>query len=178
VLVLYYQRTCAYCLRVRLALSEKQIPFARRVVEVDERPTELSDVVGRPVPALLDGSLAISDSLIIAEYLEDAFPRPPLRPADARGRAVLRTLLRRVEAELMTPLARLNDVLPAWEKRLGDLGVLLGSEFSLADIWLLSAIEKAEAHGWQMPPALPHLGAWARRLRDRPSVRAERLAGI
>jgi glutathione S-transferase len=163
-------------LRIRLALSEKQIPFARRVVEDDERPAELSDVVGRPLPTLIDGSLAIADSLVIAEYLEDSFPRPPLRPADARGRAVLRTLLRRVEAELMTPLARLNDVLPAWERRLGDHGSLLGTDFSLADVWVLSAIEKAESHGWQLPPSLPHLAAWARRLRDRPSVRAERLA--
>jgi glutathione S-transferase len=163
-------------LRVRLALSEKQIPFARRVVTDDEPPAELKDWVGRTVPTLVDGSLAIADSFIITEYLEDAFPRPALRPADARGRAVLRTLLRRIEAELMPSVGRLTEALPAWEQRLGDHGLLLGVEFSLADVWLLSAIEKAESQGWELPAKHAHLYAWVRRMRDRPSVRAEQLA--
>ena len=42
------------------------------------------------VPTLIHGDLAIRESNVILEYLDDAFPDPPLRPADAFGRAQVR----------------------------------------------------------------------------------------
>jgi len=52
------------------------------------------------VPTLLhDGHVLIESSLII-QYLDDAFPEPPLRPADALGRYAVSSWLRRVDDEL------------------------------------------------------------------------------
>jgi glutathione S-transferase len=50
--------------------------------------------IGR-VPALvLDDGRALPESEVICEYLEDVFPEPPLRPAEAWGRARMRLLTR------------------------------------------------------------------------------------
>jgi glutathione S-transferase len=41
----------------------------------------------RRIPVLVDGDLAISDSSVICQYLEDAYPGPSLFPADVKDRA-------------------------------------------------------------------------------------------
>lgn len=46
----------------------------------------------RRIPVLIDGDFALSDSTIICEYLDDAFPGSPLYPADPRQRARARWL--------------------------------------------------------------------------------------
>jgi maleylacetoacetate isomerase/maleylpyruvate isomerase len=46
----------------------------------------------RLVPLLRDGDLILSQSLAIIEYLEETNPEPPLLPADAPGRARVRSL--------------------------------------------------------------------------------------
>jgi glutathione S-transferase len=190
VLTLYYRADDPHSLRTRLVLSEKLLPFSRRVVSVDA-PAELADLSGGEIPALVDGSFAVTDSAVIAEYLEDAFPKPALRPFDARGRAVVRGAMRRVESELMAsmgdvgaseslrtdkrPDEEMSYAFASWEHRLGDHGLLYGMEFSLADVWLLSAVEKAESLGFALPSSCPKFERWLSRIRERASVRAERL---
>ena len=44
------------------------------------------------VPALIDGDLTICDSLAIAEYCAEKFPRARLWPEDAKARAVARSI--------------------------------------------------------------------------------------
>src|SRR5512134_1141645 len=44
------------------------------------------------VPCLVDGRLAIWDSLAICEYLADRHPELHLWPADARARAIARSM--------------------------------------------------------------------------------------
>jgi glutathione S-transferase len=56
----------------------------------DERFAKLSPL--RRVPVLLDGDVALADSSVICEYLEDRHPDPPLRPAGAAERARARWL--------------------------------------------------------------------------------------
>jgi glutathione S-transferase len=77
VLTLYYRLGCPYSLRARLALAEKQLPFGRRIVGVN-RPHELDDLSGGKVPVLLEDSFVVKESTVIAEYLEERFPRPAL----------------------------------------------------------------------------------------------------
>src|ERR1700677_4558453 len=44
------------------------------------------------VPALVDGDVAVFDSTIILEYIEDCWPSPPLLPASPAERARVRML--------------------------------------------------------------------------------------
>jgi glutathione S-transferase len=198
VLTLYYQLGCVHSLRARLVLAEKLLPFSRRIVREDDRPSELIDMSGGEVPVLLDGSFAVTDSMVIAEYLEDSFAKPALRPFDARGRAVIRGAARRMDRELLGPLELLetpgrtasdrrvtpgaeavaawSQALEGWEHKLGDNGLLFGMEFSLADVWLVSAVEKARASGWEPDSHLPKLRVWLARVLERACVATERLA--
>jgi glutathione S-transferase len=191
VLTLYYRPTCPYSLRVRLVLAEKLLPFSRRVVVEGDPPPELNELSGGKVPVITDGSFAVSDSTVICEYLEDAFTRPALRPPDARGRAVIRGAIKRIDTELMGPveefadkghdqveravIAQIHDALSAWEHTHRDNGLLFGMEFSLADAWLIAALEKALLSGWELPSDFSKLNKWHARMRERASVRTERL---
>ena len=46
----------------------------------------------RRIPVLVDGDFALSDSSAICAYLDEAWPEPPLLPADVRDRARARWL--------------------------------------------------------------------------------------
>jgi glutathione S-transferase len=46
----------------------------------------------RRIPVLIDGDLTVCDSSVICAYLDEAWPRRPLLPADARDRARARWL--------------------------------------------------------------------------------------
>lgn len=46
----------------------------------------------RRIPVLIDGDLTLCDSSVICAYLDEAWPDPPLLPADPRGRARARWL--------------------------------------------------------------------------------------
>jgi glutathione S-transferase len=41
----------------------------------------------RRIPVLIDGDVSVSDSTVICEYLEDAYPGHPLLPSDPKDRA-------------------------------------------------------------------------------------------
>jgi glutathione S-transferase len=44
------------------------------------------------IPVLIDGELVLTDSTVIAEYLDEAYPDPPLMPQDPKDRARARWL--------------------------------------------------------------------------------------
>jgi glutathione S-transferase len=44
------------------------------------------------IPVLIDGDLALTDSSVIAEYLDEQFPEPPLMPREPKQRARARWL--------------------------------------------------------------------------------------
>jgi len=85
--------------KVEIALREKAIAFEREFVPFTQargytprHPVVLAVNPKRQVPVLVDGDLALFDSTVIFEYLEDVHPSPPLYPADARMRARCRLM--------------------------------------------------------------------------------------
>jgi len=77
---LYHLPLSPYSRKVRLLLAEKRLPFELRFEKVWERRGEYLDLnPAGTVPTLLeDSGLAIPDSTVIAEYLEEAYPDTPL----------------------------------------------------------------------------------------------------
>ena len=77
---LYQLPLSPYCRKVRLVLAEKRLPFEVRVERVWERRTEYLELnPAATVPTLVeDNGLAIPDSAVICEYLDEAYPDPPL----------------------------------------------------------------------------------------------------
>ena len=84
--------------RVRIVLAEKNV--AVDIVDVDplDLPEDVMDL--NPygtAPTLVDRDLALYDSRIICEYLDERFPHPPLLPVDPVSRATSRLYMFRVE---------------------------------------------------------------------------------
>lgn len=73
---LYHLPLSPYCRKVRLVLAEKRLPFELKAERVWERRDEyLAMNPAGTVPTLEeDNGLAIPDSGVICEYLEEAYP--------------------------------------------------------------------------------------------------------
>ncbi|HEX6244493.1 MAG TPA: glutathione S-transferase family protein [Polyangiales bacterium] len=95
---LHSREISPFAARVRVSILAKELP-----VQVIDSPDVSSQAYAalnpfRRVPVLvLDEGTAIPESDTIVEYLEDAYPERPLRPADPRGRAHVRLLARVAE---------------------------------------------------------------------------------
>jgi len=97
---LYQTYASPFPTRVRLALYVKGIE-----VEIIEPPGFHSsgeakgdylrlNPIGRVPTLVLDDGRALPESEVICEYLEDAFPDPPMLPRDPWGRAQVRLIAR------------------------------------------------------------------------------------
>ncbi len=73
---LFHLPLSPYCRKVRLVLAEKRLPFELRVERAWERREEYLQLnPAGTVPTLVeDNDLAIPDSNVICEYLDEAYP--------------------------------------------------------------------------------------------------------
>jgi maleylacetoacetate isomerase len=98
----YFRSSASY--RVRIALALKGLAFDYKAVHIakNEQFAESYAAVSaaRLVPLLRDGEHVITQSLAIIEYLDETYPRPPLLPADAAGRARVRALALDIACEI------------------------------------------------------------------------------
>ncbi len=100
----YWRSSAAY--RVRIGLNLKGLAYETRPVHLvrdggeqhaeDYRALNPQELV----PMLVDGGRRITQSLAILEYLDEAFPKPALLPADLRGRARVRALAQLVACDI------------------------------------------------------------------------------
>ena len=82
------------CRKVRIILGEKDLAFDMRVEKIWERRESFLRLnPAGEVPVLQeDGGIVLADGWVIAEYLEEAYPEPPLLPEDLIERAETRRL--------------------------------------------------------------------------------------
>jgi glutathione S-transferase len=175
---------CPYCARVRIVLAEKDVPYETVEIDLADRPAWLyeKNPAGK-VPVLDEDGWTLPESAVIAEYLEERYPEPPLWPADAGERAVGRLLVFRFDdfSKPYYALRRGEDgARERFERELAALDGLLegmpwlsGRAFGLADVaylpWVLRATDLL---GIAVDP-WPSLAAWVARSCERPSVAAE-----
>ena len=94
-MILFEHPLSPYAQKCKIALREKNVPFEARLpagigARRGLRPGLPEANPRGEVPALVDGDVAIFDSTIILDYIEDKWPTPPLlptRPPSARARA-------------------------------------------------------------------------------------------
>jgi glutathione S-transferase len=201
---LYSGPLSLFTAKVRIALDEKALAYER--VEVGwslaqryepHHPDVSALNPKRQVPVLIDGELAVYDSTVILEYLEDRHPSPPLFPRDAVARARCRQLEAAAD-EIWFPVvwdliegvfygaaggerdarrvdgarAELHRRYDALEKDLSGRGFLCDA-FSVADIGTFIMVNAAVTLG--APPGDTHARVrdWLARCRARPAVRRE-----
>lgn len=138
------------------------------------------------IPAIVDGDLVLAESETIVEYLEEAYPIPPLLPEGAKARARCRQVARFHDTRLEPVLRTLFPHLPPSGRddafverqltllrtRLADLAAMVrpatwlcGDAVTLADLAYAPTFLMARAmHGhlglpFELPPSL---AAWER----------------
>lgn len=87
-----------YYNKVKLALLEKGVPFEEELAWIGETDKTASPL-GK-VPYLKTDAGPLSESTVILEYVEEAFPQNPLMPSDAFAAAKVRELVRYLELHL------------------------------------------------------------------------------
>lgn len=177
---------------VFIALTEKQLPFgtARALLRDGQGlPPGLAirTAISR-VPALQHGDFVLTESIAIAEYLEQMFPEHPIFPRDPRGRARALQIMAWVRIDLaamrwerpwyttlypvaqapLTPLAareaaELVDVAARLDAQ-GDL-----EDWNIAHVDLAFTLARLRADDVVLPA---RVAAFKERTHARPSVRA------
>ena len=98
---LYHNHLSICAAKVRIALAEKGLEWKSHLLDLiggDQfKPEYLKLNPKAVVPTLVHGNNVVIESNVIIEYLDDAFPDPPLRPKDPHDRADMRLLLKRLD---------------------------------------------------------------------------------
>ena len=194
---LFTYATSPYARKARMVLEAKGVEFeaVERCYSLDRKEDLRAASARAEVPVLvLDDGRTISDSMIICEYLEDAFPEPRLAPVDPFERARMRTIedlcdrafdsvgygfwmatLRKdaPESEAMMQAARqeFSGLLATLERELGRREFFCG-KLSVADLAAICYVPSAPALGVALD-SYPRLGAWIRTMRALPVVAAD-----
>lgn len=98
VMTLFSGRNDLYSHLVRIVLAEKGVGVEIHQVDADNRPEDLLSVNPEgSLPTLVDRELALYNANIIAEYLDERFPHPPLMPVYPVARGRCRLTMHRIE---------------------------------------------------------------------------------
>lgn len=201
---LYSGPLSLFTAKVRIALGEKGIDYERVEVgwSLEHRyEPHHPDVVAlnpkRQVPVLVDGDVAVYDSTLILEYLEEARPAPPLLPSGPAPRARCRQLeaaadeilfphvwtlidegfypsagRTRDEAKLASARSAVARYCAPLDRDLAQSPWLCG-DFSVADIAHVVFLNAAATLGAPIRPEQEALTAWYQRALARPAVATE-----
>ena len=107
-MTLFSDPACQYSHRVRIVLAEKGV-----TVDVEDiAPNGVTEEIleANPygtLPTLVDRDLALYESKVVMEYLDERFPHPPLLPVYPVARAQSRLWIHRVERDWCTLIAQI-----------------------------------------------------------------------
>lgn len=195
---LFTARVCPYAQRTRLALAEKGIDFELTEIDFKAKPKRFLEVspYGK-VPAIVHDGVAVYESAVINEYLEEVFPEPSLMPSAPARRAMVRiwvdycnnrflddvyAALKNRDSSKATELkanveAQLRFIEENGLARASESGPYwLGGELSLLDLSYYPFFERLPAwehyRGITIPQDCPRLRRWLDAMLERPSVKA------
>jgi len=201
----YWRSSAAFRVRIALAckgLAYQSVPRHLLRDGGEQRSPEYLAVNPQGlVPALEHDGVVLTQSLAICEYLEEVFPKPPLLPASARDRALVRAMALAVacdvhplnnlavqqylRAELHQDEAAVTRWVHRWTGRgfgaletlvarhTGDGRHAFGSEVTLADVFLVPQMYNARRAGVDLAP-YPRLVAVTDHLEGLPAFEAAR----
>ena len=188
-----------YGQKVKIALLEKGIAFEAPMPDaLGSGATAGEFAAASPrgeVPALIDGEVAVFDSTVILEYIEERWPDPPLLPAEPAERARVRMLedvmdthfeainwgmseiryFGRAPGELGEQMmARAGEQIATWyawlEGQLSGREWFNGAGFGWGDLSVVPYVNGAAGFDI-VPPANSRLADWHTRANARDSVR-------
>jgi maleylacetoacetate isomerase len=138
----YWRSSAAY--RVRIALNYKGLAYEQVPVDLRagaQRAPEFLEINPQGlVPVLEDEGVRLTQSLPILNYLEERYPKPPLLPKDAAGRATSRAIAVAIACEIH-PLNNLR-VLQYLEH---ELGLTEAQRLAWYHHWIAEGLRAIEA---------------------------------
>lgn len=190
---------------VRMFLAEKGVEIPLVPVDLmaaeNRRPPYTDKNPAGQLPCLeLDDGTYLAEVLPICEYLEEKYPKPPLIGATAEERAVTRMWARRIDLNIVEPLAngfRYGEGLALFKDRIRTIpqaaddlkaiareklawldGLMKGNQFiagarfTLADIFLFAFLDFGRTIGQAFDPNLRWIPGWFDRIAARPGAGA------
>ena len=98
---LYHGSTSVCAIKARLTLAEKGLPWDGVLLDLrrgDQYKPEYRKLnPNAVVPTLVDDGKVIIESTLIIEYLDEAYPKPPLMPADPYARSQARLWMKKID---------------------------------------------------------------------------------
>ncbi|HEY1506117.1 MAG TPA: glutathione S-transferase family protein [Stellaceae bacterium] len=100
-LYLYQGSTSVCSVKVRLALAEKGLAFEGEILDLQRGDQHRPDYArlnpNEVVPTLVHDGKVLIESTLIIEYLDEAFPHPPLMPKDPALRHQARLFMKKID---------------------------------------------------------------------------------
>jgi glutathione S-transferase len=199
-LVLYHTIQSPFARKVRIALAEKNISCEKVLLDLtrgeNRTPAYLRLNPHGRVPTLVVDSIPIYESTAIVEYLNEAYPDPPLLPTSLIERARVRMIEETIDGSFISALRTvLFNVfrLPepernpkaaeearrqiAWhnewlDHELAGREYLVNGGVSVADIAGICALEFQKRLEIGIDPRYRDLFTWYGRMKSRPSAKA------
>jgi glutathione S-transferase len=199
---LYHLPLSPFCRKVRLVLAERRLPVELRTEKTWEmRPEYLALNPAGTVPTLLeDSGLAIPESSVICEYIEEAYTDASLLGSTLAERVEARRLtawldgpfaeavtnsltrekyLKRVSGQGQPDAGALRRSYANMREHMGYIGwlaetrtFLAGDSLSLADLAAAAHISVLDFLGDIDWTQHPHIREWYARIKSRPSFRS------
>ena len=190
---------------VRMFMAERGIVIPKTDVDLRggenrQAPYMAKNPTGQMPCLELDDGSVISEITVICEYLDDITPGLALMGANAREKAETRMWVRRLDLNIVEPLAngfRFSQGLKLFQNRIrvipqaaDDLKLtaqdklnwldgllagktwICGDRFTLADILLFCFLAFGAAVGQPLNPENKNIAAWFERVKARPSATA------
>jgi len=188
--------------RVQIFLAEKNIEIEKVQVDINaldqksDEFTKMNPMQRLPVLMLGDGT-AISESVAICRYFEEIQPDPPLMGVGAKDKAIVEMWQRRMELNLMLPIAqafrhlhpgaahlegtqiaewgeinkpRAIECMKILDAELGTREFIAGEQFTIADITGIVACQFLKPARIEIPEDMKNLSRWFKEMCSRPSV--------
>ena len=164
----YSDPTCHYSHRVRIVLAEKGVTVDIEDVDNLAIPEEVLALNPYGVlPTLIDRELALYETKVMMEYLDERFPHPPLLPVYPVARALSRQFMFRIEKDCSAQVDKIVDSLegPIAEKArkelqdslvslapiFSDLPYFMSEYFTLVDCCLGPILWRLKSLGVDLP---------------------------
>lgn len=192
VLIIGNKTFSSWSLRPWVLMKHFNIPFEERLIKLDLATTKDEIAKYSPsgkVPALIDGSVTVWESMAIAEYLNEKYPQKFMWPKDREARALARSVSSEMHSSFSTMRAlmshNLKKVIPGFDSMAAraDIdrvkaiwseclersgGPFLFGEFSIADAMYAPVVNRFVTYDVKLDGVLK---AYAARIRELPAHR-------